>query len=85
MQQTRAIRDYADAMRAAAEAAMLPPEHDLFAWLVWAERCADDLDPTKALTVPKDPDPHAEYRTAWSTPSLEPERSSWWQRPWYNR
>jgi hypothetical protein len=85
LQQTRAIRDYADAMRAAAAAAMLTPEHDLFAWLVWAERYADELDPTKALTVPKDPDPHAEYRTAWSTPSPEPERSSWWQRPWYNR
>ncbi len=85
LQQTRAIRDYVDAMRSAAEAAMLSPDHDLFAWLAWADGYADRLDPTKDLTVPKDPDPHAEYRSAWNSPSPEPERNSWWQRPWYNR
>ena len=64
LQQTRAIRDYVDAMRSAAEAAMLSPNHDLFEWLTWAEGYADRLDPTKDLTIPKDPDPHAEYRSA---------------------
>jgi hypothetical protein len=46
---------------------------------------ADGLDPTRDLRVPDDPDPHAEYRTAWTSPSPEFERSSWWQRPWCNR
>jgi hypothetical protein len=85
LQQSLAVRDYVDSMRAAAAAANLPPEHELFAWLTWAEGYADRLDPTKDLKVPDDPDPHAEYRTAWNSPSPEPERSSWWQRPWYNR
>jgi len=85
LQQSLAVRDYVDSMRVAAEAANLPPEHDLFAWLAWAEGYADRLDPTKDLRVPDDPDPNAEYRTAWNSPAPQPERSSWWQRPWYNR
>lgn len=85
LQQSLAVREYVASMRAAADAANLPPEHELRAWLAWAEGYADRLDPTKDLRVPDDPDPHAEYRTAWNSPSPEPERSSWWQRPWYNR
>ncbi|WP_396216371.1 hypothetical protein [Gemmatimonas sp.] len=85
LQQSLAVREYVAAMRSAADAANLPPEHELRAWLEWAEEYADRLDPTKDLRVPDDPDPHAEYRTAWNSPSPEPERSSWWQRPWYNR
>lgn len=85
LQQALAVREYVVSMRAAAEAAELSPDHELFAWLAWAERHADLLDPTKALRVPDDPDPHAEYRTAWNSPSPEPERTSWWPRPWYNR
>jgi hypothetical protein len=76
LQQSLAVRDYVAAMRAAADAAVLPPDHELFAWLAWAERHADLFDPTKALRVPDDPDPHAEYRTAWNSPSPEPERTS---------
>lgn len=85
LQQSLAVREYVAAMRKAADAANLPPEHELRAWLEWAERYADRLDPTKDLRVPDDPDPQAEYRTAWNSPSHESERSSWWQRPWYNR
>jgi hypothetical protein len=85
LQQSLAVRDYVSSMRAASASADLPPDHEIFAWLLWAERHADLLDPTKALRVPDDPDPHAEYRTAWNSPSPEPERTSWWPRPWYNR
>jgi hypothetical protein len=85
LQQSLAVRDYVEAMRAAVDAAELPPDHELFAWLAWAERHADLLDPTKALRVPDDPDPRAEYRTAWNSPSLDPERTSWFPGPWYNR
>jgi hypothetical protein len=85
LQQSLAVRDYVSAMRAAADAANLPTEHEMRAWLEWAEGYADLLDPTKDLRVPDDPDPNAEYRNAWNSASPESERSSWWQRPWYNR
>ena len=85
LQQSLAVRDYVASMRAAADAANVPPEHELYSWLAWADGYADRLDPTKDLRVPDDPDPQAEHRTAWNSPSPELDRSSWWQRPWYNR
>jgi len=75
-----AVRDYVSQMRAAAMTAELAganPDEDLKAWLKWAETYADYLDPTKAMTVPDDPDPHAEYRSPWQGPSLSDLRPIW--------
>jgi hypothetical protein len=80
LRKARAVRDYVSQMRAAAmkaEVAGASPDERLKEWLAWAETYADYLDPTKDITVPDDPDPHAEYRSPWQGPSPSDLRPIW--------
>lgn len=55
------VREYAAAMRRAAEAAgLLADGTPMAAWLAWVEAYADRIDPAAgAPSVPADPEPHA--------------------------
>ena len=63
------VREYAVALRKAAEAASMMGEESEFAWWVeWVEEYAERIDPlAPAPKPPKDPDPYSYYRSG-STP-----------------
>lgn len=58
------VRDYAVALRRAAEAALLLGDGSDFIWWVeWVEAYAERIDPLlPAPKIPNDPDPYAHYR-----------------------
>lgn len=66
------VREYAAALRKAAEAASLMGEESEFAWWVeWVESYAERIDPLlPAPKLPHDPDPYAYYRSG-SNPETE--------------
>ncbi|HET7552354.1 MAG TPA: hypothetical protein VFK04_13780 [Gemmatimonadaceae bacterium] len=72
------VREYAAAMRKAAEAAELLGEGTpMSAWLSWADSYADRIDPTKGSpVVPTDPNPYARYPYG-STDVSSDSRLSW--------
>lgn len=59
------VREYAVALRAAAEAASMMGEESEFAWWVeWVEEYAERIDPlAPAPKPPRDPDPYSYYRS----------------------
>lgn len=59
------VREYAAALRQAAEAASMMGEESEFAWWVeWVEEYAERIDPlAPAPKPPKDPDPYSYYRS----------------------
>lgn len=58
----RAAREYASAMREAANTAgLLGDGAPLTGWLGWVETYADRIDPTRSPRVPRDPDPHGAH------------------------
>ena len=63
------VREYAVALRKAAEAASMMGEESEFAWWVeWVEEYAERIDPlAPAPKPPKDSDPYSYYRSG-STP-----------------
>lgn len=63
------VREYAVALRKAAEAASMMGEEAEFAWWVeWVEEYAERIDPlAPAPKPPKDPDPYAYYRSGPNT------------------
>lgn len=63
------VREYAVALRRAAEAASMMGEESEFAWWVeWVEEYAERIDPlAPAPKPPKDPDPYAYYRSGSNT------------------
>ncbi len=63
------VREYAGALRKAAEAASMMGEESEFAWWVeWVEEYAERIDPlAPAPKPPKDPDPYAYYRSGPNT------------------
>jgi len=66
------VREYAAALRSAAEAASLLEEgSDMAWWVEWVESYAERIDPLlPAPKIPKDPDPYAYYRSG-SNPETE--------------
>lgn len=69
---SRLVREYAAALRAAAEAAEggLVVGSPLAEWIAWADGYADRIDPLRApLVVPKDPEPHRSTSYAWGNPA----------------
>ena len=72
-----AVRDYVGRMTTAADAAGVEADAPLRAWLAWALRYADAIDPCRTLAMPEDPAPRRDWMPNYGNVSADDDGGIW--------